>query len=143
MRSRGSAVLFGHDSSKCRLYFSRSGSRLTGCQSEPHLLWRLPFCLWYYLGQFISLFPDSQTDTLPKSPYLTLTQEVASLLNRHDSPEMPAVLFHGGNNKGSAITLKGSDGGRLVYNSNILFRLLMRLSRGDVGLHYLWGWDTQ
>ena len=83
------------------------------------------------------LVPDIQIDNLPKSPRLTLTQEVASLLDRHDSPEIPAVLFHGGNNEGSAITLKGSDGGRLVHNSNIFVRLLIRLSRGDMGLHCL------
>ncbi|MCJ1343475.1 hypothetical protein MMC31_001669 [Peltigera leucophlebia] len=50
-------------------------------------------------------------DKLPQSPHLTLTHEVASLLNIRNGAEIPAALFHGGsNNNGSSITLKGTEG---------------------------------
>lgn len=72
-----------------------------------------------------------------------MTHEVSSLLNIHNGAEIPAVLFHGGNNNGSAITLKGTDGGRLAFVFKYFVPLLIRLSRGDVGLYYSGSWNIQ
>lgn len=50
-------------------------------------------------------------DKLPQSPRLTLTPEVALLIDRFGGVELPAMLFHGGDSvEGSAITLKGTEG---------------------------------
>ncbi|KAL9123656.1 MAG: hypothetical protein Q9175_008319, partial [Cornicularia normoerica] len=60
-------------------------------------------------------------DKLPQSPCMTLTQEVALLIDRFCGAELPAVLFHGGDSvEGSAITLKGTEGGKLATIPNTL-----------------------
>lgn len=61
-----------------------------------------------------------------------------SLLNIHNGAEIPAELFHSGNNNGSAITLKGNVGGRLAFDFTYFIRLLRRLFRGDADLYCLY-----
>ena len=90
-----------------------------------------------------AVVPNSQSDDRPKSPCLTLTHAVSSLLNIHNGAEIPAALFHDDNNDGSTITLKGTDGGRLAFDFKYFVRLLIRLSRGGVGLHYSCSWNIQ
>lgn len=44
-----------------------------------------------------------------------MTPEVALLIDRFGGVELPAMLFHGGDSvEGSAITLKGTEGGKLA-----------------------------
>ena len=66
--------------------------------------------------RYILLVPNHLSDKHPQTPRLTLTQEVALLIDRSDGTEMLAVLFYCGDNEGSGITLKGTDGGKLALN---------------------------
>lgn len=50
------------------------------------------------------------TDKNPQTQRLTIAQEMALLMDRSDGVEVPAVLFYLGDNEGSAITLKGTEG---------------------------------
>lgn len=59
------------------------------------------------------LVPNRKSDKNPQTPRLTLAQEMALLMDRSDRAEVPAVLFCLGDNEGSAITLKGTEGGKL------------------------------
>ncbi len=67
-------------------------------------------------ARYILLVPHNLPGKHPESPRLTLTQEVALLIDRSNGTEVPAMLFHCGDNEGSGITLKGSDGGKLALN---------------------------
>lgn len=71
------------------------------------------FAYGTYPARYLLLAPHRSTDKHPQTPRLTLTQEVAFLMDRSDGMEVPAVLFYDGDMEGSAITLRGTDGGEL------------------------------
>lgn len=96
----------------------------------------VPLMVLYCLVRYILLDFNSQSDNLSQSPHLTLTYEIVSLLSIQNGAELSAVLFHGGSNNGSAITLKGTDGGRLYFDLEYFGQLMMHPSREDVRPHY-------
>lgn len=63
---------------------------------------------------FIVLVTNRKSDKNPQTQRLTIAQEMALLMDRSDGVEVPAVLFYLGDNEGSAITLKGTEGGKLA-----------------------------
>ena len=78
----------------------------------------------YCLVPLDLLLSNGRLDKLTEFPRLTLASEDASLLQSHDGAETAAVLYYGGEVEGSAITLKGSDGGELLLQVIRLFFLL-------------------
>ncbi|KAL8921033.1 MAG: hypothetical protein Q9208_005924 [Pyrenodesmia sp. 3 TL-2023] len=56
-----------------------------------------------------------KTDRNPQSPRLTLSQEVAHLLDRDNGAKLPAALFHSAELDGSGIALKGTEGGEVTF----------------------------
>ena len=104
----------------CKLAGRELGSNRV--KVDLHILWRLPRRLWYCLLGIVQLVPNTRSDNRPKSPCLTLSHEasslleVSSLLKFGNGAEIPAALFHGGVNDGSAITLNGIEGGRLAFD---------------------------
>lgn len=73
-------------------------------------------------ARYILLVPNRLLDKRAQSPSLTLTQEVALLIDHSGGTEIPAVLFYCGDNEGSAITLKGTEGGKLALNPEHQYR---------------------
>ena len=86
-------------------------------------------------ARYFLLVPNRLSDKHPQSPRLTLFQEAALLIDRSGGTEMPAVLFHSGDNEGSGITLKGTDGGKLALNPEHWCRYWYVCLRRDVGTH--------
>ncbi|KAL8905413.1 MAG: hypothetical protein Q9207_002653 [Kuettlingeria erythrocarpa] len=69
--------------------------------------------LIYYDGRHFAT--GGKKDKNPESPRLTLSQEVAHLLDRDHGTGIPAALFHDAELDGSGIALKGSEGGEVAF----------------------------
>lgn len=61
------------------------------------------------------------------------------LLDHCNGAELPAALFHGGSNKGSAITLKGTEGGKLTLDADYFIQVLIVTIKRKCGTSLLLG----
>ena len=78
-----------------------------------------PFRLRSYLVKANLSITDFHLDDGPQLPCLTLPQEVAKLVDGHNSGGKPAALYHGGADmESTSICSKGTEGGKLAFNLN-------------------------